>query len=86
MMVLETGKRLDGRSTTDVRHIWTEVAYLPATHGSAIFTRGETQALTTVTLGTKDDEMLIDNALDRRDEGFFLHYNFPHTQLEKQDQ
>jgi polyribonucleotide nucleotidyltransferase len=77
MMVLETGKRLDGRSTTDVRHIWTEVAYLPATHGSAIFTRGETQALTTVTLGTKDDEMLIDNALDRRDEGFFLHYNFP---------
>jgi len=77
MLVLETGKRLDGRGTKDIRHIWTEVAYLPATHGSAIFTRGETQSLTTVTLGTKDDEMLIDNALDRRDENFFLHYNFP---------
>lgn len=77
MVVLDSGKRLDGRGTKDIRHIWTEVAYLPSTHGSSIFTRGETQSLTTVTLGTKDDEMLIDNALDRHDESFILHYNFP---------
>ncbi|MDQ3141944.1 MAG: polyribonucleotide nucleotidyltransferase [Bacteroidota bacterium] len=76
-VVLDTGKRLDGRTTTEVRPIWTEIDYLPATHGSSIFNRGETQALTSVTLGTKDDEMLIDNALLLYDEKFILHYNFP---------
>lgn len=76
-VMLDSGKRLDGRSSTEVRPIWTEVDYLPATHGSAIFTRGETQSLTSVTLGTKDDEMMIDNALGLYFEKFFLHYNFP---------
>lgn len=76
-MVLETGKRLDGRSSTQVRPIWSEIDCLPAPHGASIFNRGETQSLTTVTLGTKDDEMMIDTALDLYDEKFFLHYNFP---------
>ncbi len=76
-MVLDSGKRLDGRAFNEVRPIWTEVDYLPAAHGSSIFNRGETQALTSVTLGTKDDEMLIDNALKLYNEKFFLHYNFP---------
>lgn len=76
-VVLETGKRLDGRSSTEVRSIWTEVDYLPAAHGSSIFNRGETQSLTSITLGTKDDEVLIDNALNIRNESFMLHYNFP---------
>ncbi|MEO6190776.1 MAG: polyribonucleotide nucleotidyltransferase [Saprospiraceae bacterium] len=75
--MLDSGKRLDGRASNQVRPIWTEVAYLPATHGSAIFNRGETQSLTTVTLGTKDDELLIDNSLKMYDENFILHYNFP---------
>lgn len=76
-MVLDHNVRLDGRKLNEIRPIWTEVDYLPAAHGSAIFTRGETQSLTSVTLGTKDDEMLVDNALDMRDENFILHYNFP---------
>ena len=76
-MVLDTGIRLDGRKTTDIRPIWCEVDYLPSAHGSAIFNRGETQSLTSLTLGTKLDQMLIDNALDRYDEKFILHYNFP---------
>jgi polyribonucleotide nucleotidyltransferase len=75
--VLETGKRLDGRETTEVRAIWSEVNYLPSAHGSAIFTRGETQSLTTVTLGAKDDEQLIDSATYRGYKKFLLHYNFP---------
>jgi len=76
-MVLDSGKRLDGRAKDEVRPIWTEIEYLPAAHGSAIFNRGETQSLTSVTLGTKDDEMLIDNAFNLYNEKFILHYNFP---------
>ncbi len=76
-MVLATGKRLDGRGTTDIRPIWCEVDYLPGTHGSAIFTRGETQSLTTVTLGTKLDEQTVDGAFHQGSEKFLLHYNFP---------
>ena len=69
--------RLDGRKTTDIRPIWSEVAYLPAAHGSAVFTRGETQSLTTVTLGTKLDQQLIDGAFIEGENKFLLHYNFP---------
>lgn len=76
-MVLQDKKRLDGRRFDEVRNIWTEVNYLPSAHGSAIFTRGETQALTSLTLGAKRDAMLIDNALKNYDESFILHYNFP---------
>lgn len=76
-VVLKTGKRLDGRSTTDVRNIWCEVEYLPSAHGSAVFTRGETQALTSLTLGTKKDALMVDGALEHYDENFILHYNFP---------
>ncbi len=76
-MVLSEGVRLDGRSLTEVRDIWTEVDYLPSTHGSAIFTRGETQALTSLTLGTKLDNMMIDSALMKSFDNFILHYNFP---------
>ncbi len=76
-VVLTDGKRLDGRVVDQIRPIWCEVDYLPSAHGSSIFTRGETQALTSLTLGTKQDQMLIDNALDFRDESFILHYNFP---------
>lgn len=76
-MVLDTAKRLDGRQLDEVRPIWCEVDYLPAAHGSAIFNRGETQSLTSLTLGTKLDQMLIDNALDHYHEKFILHYNFP---------
>lgn len=76
-MVLDEGVRLDGRKANDIRPIWCEVDYLPSPHGSAIFTRGETQSLTTVTLGTKLDEMMIDNALEVSYEKFILHYNFP---------
>ncbi len=76
-MVLDSGLRLDGRKLDEVRPIWCEVDYLPAAHGSAIFNRGETQALTSMTLGTKLDQMLIDNVLDRYNEKFILHYNFP---------
>ena len=76
-MILDEGVRLDGRSTTEIRSIWSEVDYLPAVHGSAIFTRGETQSLTSVTLGTKLDEKQIDEVLVQGSEQFVLHYNFP---------
>ncbi len=76
-MVLDDSVRLDGRKYDEVRSIWCEVDYLPAPHGSAIFTRGETQALTTLTLGTKLDQMMIDTALDQHYDNFILHYNFP---------
>lgn len=75
--ILDEGKRLDGRKTTEIRPIWGEVDYLPSSHGSAVFTRGETQSLTTVTLGTKLDEKLIDDVLNNGKERFLLHYNFP---------
>lgn len=75
--ILDEGKRLDGRKTTEIRPIWCEVDYLPGPHGSAVFTRGETQSLTTVTLGSKLDEKIIDDALVRGKERFLLHYNFP---------
>jgi polyribonucleotide nucleotidyltransferase len=75
--ILDEGKRLDGRSTTEIRPIWSEVDYVPGPHGSAVFTRGETQSLTTVTLGTKLDEKLIDDVLFRGNDRFLLHYNFP---------
>ena len=76
-MILNEGLRLDGRSTTEIRPIWSEVDYLPGTHGSAIFTRGETQSLTTLTLGTKLDQQTIDSAVMPREDRFLLHYNFP---------
>ena len=76
-LVLSEGVRLDGRKTTDIRPIWCEVAYLPSTHGSAIFTRGETQALATVTLGTSRDANIIDSPTNQGEENFYLHYNFP---------
>ncbi|MBU6341986.1 MAG: polyribonucleotide nucleotidyltransferase [Bacteroidetes bacterium] len=76
-VALSDGKRLDGRSTTEVRPIWCEVDYLPGAHGSSIFNRGETQSLTSLTLGTKQDQLLVDNALDYHDEKFILAYNFP---------
>ena len=76
-MILDEGIRLDGRSTTEIRPIWCEVGYLPCAHGSAIFTRGETQSLTTATLGTKLDEKQIDDVLFKGSEQFVLHYNFP---------
>jgi len=76
-VALSEGKRLDGRKTDEVRPIWCEVDFLPSTHGSAIFNRGETQSLTSLTLGTKQDQALIDNALDSYDDNFILHYNFP---------
>ena len=75
--ILDEGIRLDGRKTTDIRPIWCEVSPLPGPHGSAIFTRGETQALATATLGTKLDEKLVDGALERYYMKFLLHYNFP---------
>ena len=75
--ILDEGKRLDGRKTTEIRPIWCEASPLPGPHGSAIFTRGETQALATVTLGTKDDEKIIDDVLNQGKERFLLHYNFP---------
>ena len=75
--VLDEGIRLDGRKTTDIRPIWCEVDYLPGPHGTAIFTRGETQALVTATLGTTLDEKIIDDVLNQGKERFLLHYNFP---------
>lgn len=75
--VLDEGKRLDGRQTTDIRPIWCEVSPLPGPHGSSIFTRGETQSLSTVTLGTGRDEKIVDEALIQGSEKFLLHYNFP---------
>jgi polyribonucleotide nucleotidyltransferase len=76
-MVLDDRRRLDGRKLDEIRPIWSEVDYLPTAHGSAIFTRGETQSLTTVTLGTKLDEQLIDGAMIEEKVDFILHYNFP---------
>ncbi len=75
--ILDEGIRLDGRKTTDIRPIWCETDYLPGPHGSAVFTRGETQALATVTLGTKLDEKILDDVLNQGRERFLLHYNFP---------
>lgn len=76
-MVLSDNIRLDGRKLDEIRPIWCEVDYLPSTHGSAIFTRGETQSLTSLTLGSKLDEVMVDNALGMYHDKFILHYNFP---------
>lgn len=76
-MILKDGRRLDGRSTTDIRDITCEVGMLPRTHGSALFTRGQTQSLTSVTLGTKRDEQIIEGLKDESSKRFLLHYNFP---------
>ncbi|MBL6870876.1 MAG: polyribonucleotide nucleotidyltransferase [Flavobacteriaceae bacterium] len=76
-LVLNEGTRLDGRKTTDIRPIWCEVDYLPSAHGSSIFTRGETQALATVTLGTSREANIIDLPTEQGEERFYLHYNFP---------
>lgn len=76
-MIIDEGQRLDGRSTTQIRPIWCEVGYLPGAHGSAIFTRGETQSLSTVTLGTKMDMKEMDEVLVQETQQFVLHYNFP---------
>lgn len=76
-MILDEGVRLDGRTTEQIRPIWCEVGSLPGPHGSSIFTRGETQSLSTVTLGTKLDEKIIDEATEQGKERFLLHYNFP---------
>ncbi|TDS52727.1 polyribonucleotide nucleotidyltransferase [Myroides indicus] len=76
-LILDKGIRLDGRQTTEIRPIWCEVDYLPSTHGSSIFTRGETQALATVTLGTSREANVIDLPSEQGEEKFYLHYNFP---------
>ena len=76
-LVLNEGIRLDGRNSSEIRPIWTETNYLPSTHGSAIFTRGETQALASVTLGTSREANIIDLPTDQGEETFYLHYNFP---------
>src|SRR5690554_3520266 len=76
-VILDKGIRLDGRKTNEIRPIWCEVDYLPSTHGSALFTRGETQALATVTLGTSREANVIDLPSDQGEERFYLHYNFP---------
>ncbi|MEL4309004.1 polyribonucleotide nucleotidyltransferase [Joostella sp. CR20] len=76
-LILDENIRLDGRKTTDIRPIWCEVNYLPSTHGSSIFTRGETQALATVTLGTSKQANVIDLPTEQSEENFYLHYNFP---------
>lgn len=75
--VLDESIRLDGRKTTEIRPIWCEVDYIPGPHGSAVFTRGETQSLSTVTLGTKLDEKIVDDVINQGRERFLLHYNFP---------
>jgi len=76
-LLLDEGIRLDGRKSDEIRPIWSEIDYLPAAHGSSVFTRGETQSLTTVTLGTRLDEKIIDEALVQGRDKFLLHYNFP---------
>jgi len=76
-VILDLGLRLDGRKTTEIRPIWCEVDYLPSVHGSALFTRGETQALATVTLGTSREANIIDAPSEQGEERFYLHYNFP---------
>lgn len=75
--ILDEGKRLDGRETTEIRPIWSEIDYVKGPHGAAVFTRGETQSITTVTLGTKLDEKIVDDVLNHSTERFLLHYNFP---------
>ena len=76
-MILNQKRRIDGRTPVDIRDIWTQVGYIPRTHGSSIFTRGETQALVSVTLGTKRDEQNVDTLFDQEAKKFMLHYNFP---------
>ncbi len=76
-MILDEKLRLDGRGVSDIRHIWCEAGYLPRVHGSAIFTRGETQALAAVTLGTERDVQAVDQIFDNEDKRFYLHYSFP---------
>lgn len=76
-MILSEGRRLDGRTTTEIRPIWTEVDYLPCTHGSAIFTRGETQVMSTVVLGTAKNAQLIEGLFEEEERKFYLHYTFP---------
>jgi polyribonucleotide nucleotidyltransferase len=76
-MILTQKRRIDGRTPVDIRDIWTQVGYIPRTHGSSIFTRGETQALVSVTLGTKRDEQNVDTLFDQEPKKFMLHYNFP---------
>lgn len=76
-MILADNRRIDGRSLSEVRHIWCEAGYLPRVHGSAIFTRGETQVLASITLGTKKDVQPVDQVFDTTDRRFYLHYNFP---------
>jgi polyribonucleotide nucleotidyltransferase len=76
-MIIKEKIRLDGRGLTDIRPIWSEIDYLPSAHGSSVFTRGETQSLTTVTLGSKLDEQIIDQAMFQGKNKFLLHYNFP---------
>jgi polyribonucleotide nucleotidyltransferase len=76
-VILDDASRLDGRKPDEIRPIWCEVDYLPAAHGSAVFTRGETQSITTVTLGTKMDAKLVDDVLKKGNDKFLLHYNFP---------
>lgn len=76
-MILEKKRRVDGRSPSDIRDIWTQVGYLPRTHGSALFTRGETQALISATLGTRRDEQGVDTLFENEAKQFYLHYNFP---------
>ena len=76
-VILNEKKRLDGRQTTEIRPIWSEVNYLPSCHGSSVFTRGETQSLTTLTLGGKKDEQKFDGAVEEKTQNFTLHYNFP---------
>ena len=76
-MILQDGRRIDGRSQTDVRDLWMEGGYLPRVHGSAIFTRGETQVLGSVTLGTSKDVQAVDEVFDEEDKSFYLHYRFP---------
>ncbi len=84
-LTLNEGLRLDGRKTDEIRPIWCEIDYLPSTHGSSIFTRGETQALATVTLGTSREANKIDMPSFEGEEKFYLHYNFLLSPLEKQD-
>ena len=75
--VLDTGKRMDGRATDEIRPIWCEIDTLPMPHGSSLFQRGETMSLSTCTLGTKMDEKMVDNVLEKSYQRFLLHYNFP---------
>ena len=75
--ILKDGLRIDGRGLTDIRDIWTEITYLPRVHGSSVFTRGETQVMASVTLGTGRDVQAVDQIFDQTDKRFYLHYSFP---------